>query len=203
MPYQDYSYLVILVILFACAFGLPIPEDITLVVGGILAAYNITNFWYTVIICMFGVLCGDCIIYLLGRFLGSKILKSRFLSKMIKARHLARVRLASHKYGNFLIFFARFMPGVRTPIYFSIGMFKKPFYVFLSIDGIASIISVPVWVYVGMFFGDNIPALEHHVKQMEHGIYILLAVLIVVIILFYLLKKKFVSYLFNKAKLEE
>jgi len=198
LPYQDYSYPVIFIILIACGLGLPIPEDITLIVGGILTSYKITNFWYTVIICMIGILGGDALVYLLGRFLGSKILKSKILSKMIKARHLALVRLASFKYGNFLIFFARFMPGVRTPVYFSMGMFKKPFHVFLAIDGIASIISVPVWIYIGMFFGDNIPALEHHIKQMKYGIYILLAVLIVIIILFHVIKKKFISYIFQK-----
>ena len=203
LPYQEYSYPIILIILLACGLGLPVPEDITLVVGGILAAYKITNFWYTVIICLIGVLAGDTIVYLLGRFLGSKILKSKFLSKMIKVRHLAMVRLASFKYGNYLIFFARFMPGVRTPVYFSMGIFKKPFHIFFTIDGIASLISVPVWVYVGMLFGDNIPTLEHHVKQMEHGIYILLGAVVIIIILIQLLKKKITAYLFKKAKTEQ
>jgi membrane protein DedA with SNARE-associated domain len=203
LPYQEYSYPVILLILIACGLGLPIPEEITLAVGGVLTSYKITNFWYTVLVCLIGVLGGDIIIYSLGRFFGNKILKSKILSKMIKSRHLALVRLASFKYGNSLIVFARFMPGVRTPIYFSMGMFKKPFHVFLTVDGITSIISVPIWVYIGMLFGDNIPALEHYIKQMEHGMYILLAILIVIIFLFHLLKKKFSSYLFSKAKTEQ
>ncbi len=199
LPYQEYTYPAIFIILIACGLGLPVPEDITLVVGGIFAAYKITNFWYTVILSLVGVLAGDAIVYLLGRFLGSKILKSKFFSKMIKARHLAMVRLASFKYGNSLIFFARFMPGFRTPIYFSMGMFKKPFHVFMTIDGIAALISVPVWIYVGMLFGDNIPALEKHVKQMEHGILVVLAIIIILVILFHFLKKKFISFIFKKA----
>ena len=199
LPYQEYSYPIILIILLACGLGLPVPEDITLVVGGILAAYKITNFWYTVIICMVGVLAGDTIVYLLGRYLGNRILKTRFLSRIIKVRHLAMVRLASYKYGNYLIFFARFMPGVRTPIYFSMGMFKKPFHTFFTIDGIASLISVPVWVYVGMLFGNNLPALERHIKQMEHGILILVGALIVLIIIIHFVKKKFISFIFKKA----
>jgi membrane protein DedA with SNARE-associated domain len=203
MPYQEYSYAVILIILLACGLGLPVPEDITLVVGGILAAYKITNYWSTVAICLFGVLAGDTIVYFLGRFLGNRIIKSKFLSKIIKVRHLARVRLASFKYGSSLIFFARFMPGVRTPVYFSMGMFKKPFHIFITVDGIASIISVPLWIYIGMLFGDNIPVLEHHVKQMEHGIYILLGAVVAVTILIQLVKKKFMKYLFKKAETEQ
>ena len=203
MPYQDYSYPIILLVLLACGMGLPIPEDITLVIGGILAAYDITNFWTTVVICMIGVLGGDTIVYLLGKHLGNKILKSKLFSKMIKVRHLAMVRLASHKYGNFLIFFARFMPGVRTPVFFSMGMFKKPYYIFFCVDGFAAVISVPVWIYIGMFFGDNIPVLEHHVKQMEHGIYSILAAIIIIIVLIHFLKKKFSAYLYKKVKVNE
>ena len=203
LPYQEYTYPAIFIILIACGLGLPIPEDITLVVGGIFAAYKITNFWYTVIICLIGVLLGDAIVYLLGRYLGNRILKTRFLSKMVKVRHLAMVRLASYKYGNYLIFFARFMPGVRTPIYFSMGMFKKPLHTFLTIDGIAALISVPVWVYVGMIFGDNLPTLERYIKQMEHGILTLVGGLIVLIIIIHFVKKKFITLIFKKAEIKD
>jgi len=198
LPYKHYSYLIMLLILIGCGMGLPIPEDIILVVSGIFAAYKITNFWNTVIVCLIGVIGGDTVVFSLGRFFGSKILKSKFLSKIIKTRNIAMVRLASHKYGNYLIFLARFMPGVRTPVFFSMGMFKKSFLVFITIDGIAALISVPIWIYCGMFFGDNIPALEHHIKQMETGMYIIIAAVIVIIIGFHLLKKKFIKYIFKK-----
>ncbi|MCP4177025.1 MAG: DedA family protein [bacterium] len=189
LPYKSYSYFLIIVLLLACGLGLPIPEDITLVVGGLFASYNVTNFWLTVLVAMIGVLGGDSIIFMLGKFLGSKVLKSKFLSRIVKPRSLAKVKLASAKYGNYLLFFARFMPGFRAPVYFSMGMFKKSFLSFILIDGFAAVISVPLWVYVGMLFGNNIPVLEHHIKHMQMGIYIVLAVVIVGIIIVHLLKK--------------
>jgi membrane protein DedA with SNARE-associated domain len=197
-PFSPYSYTVIFLVLIICGLGVPIPEDITLVVGGIAAYYKITNYWMTVLVAIVGVICGDGIIFTLGYFFGAKLLKTRWFSKVVKPRRVALARLSFSKYGNYLIFFARFMPGLRTPIYFSIGMFKRPFYIFFLVDGFASIISVPVWVYVGMFFAKNIPLLEHYVHRMEHGILIFIGLAVVLVILFHYFKKKFVSYFFKK-----
>jgi membrane protein DedA with SNARE-associated domain len=199
-PFAPYSYAVIFLVLIICGLGIPIPEDITLVVGGITAYYNITNYWMTVLVAIIGVLAGDGIIFMIGYYFGARLLKSRWFSKVIKPKRVALARLSFAKYGNYLIFFARFMPGLRTPIYFSIGMFKRPFYIFFLIDGFASIISVPVWVYVGMIFAKNIPLLEHYVHKMEHGILITVAVVIIIIILFHYIKKKYVSHFFKKQK---
>ena len=132
-PFESHSYIIIFALLIACGLGLPIPEDVTLVLGGVTSSYKITNFWLIVLVSMIGVLGGDSIVFVLGRYLGHKILKSKFLSKIVKPRSIARVKLASAKYGNYLLFFARFMPGLRTPVFFSMGMFKKPFLSFIII----------------------------------------------------------------------
>lgn len=62
-PYGSYSYGVILAVLLACGFGLPLPEDVTLVAGGILASRDIIDFKFTVAVCMVGVLAGDGTIF--------------------------------------------------------------------------------------------------------------------------------------------
>jgi membrane protein DedA with SNARE-associated domain len=109
------------------------------------------------------------------------------------------VELASNKYGNYLIFFARFIPGARTAVYFSLGTFKKPFYLFLLIDGTAALISVPLWIYVGNLFGQNIPALEHYIKHMRVSIYIFVAAVILLIVLFHVLNKRILALFFKKV----
>ncbi len=200
LPYEAQSYYIIFAILIACGLGVPIPEDITIAAGGILVSYEVTNFWKTTVVCMAGVLAGDIFVFMMGRYFGSKILKSKFLSRMVKARRIALVKLASRKYGNYLIFFARFMPGVRTPVYFSMGSFRKPFYIFFIIDGLAALISVPVWVYIGMVFGQNLPLLEHYIKNMRVGIYLVVAALLVIVIVFHLMSKKITSFLLKRAK---
>ena len=200
LPYEAHSYYIIFAILIACGLGIPIPEDITIAVGGILVSCEVTSFWKTMVVCMAGVLAGDIFVFIMGRYFGSKILKSKLLSRMVKARRIALVKLASKKYGNYLIFFARFMPGLRTPVYFSMGSFRKPFYIFFIIDGLAALISVPVWVYIGMVFGQNLPLLEYYIKNVRIGIYLLAAALLVIIIVFHLMSKKITALLLKRPK---
>ena len=61
-PFESHSYLVIFILLIACGLGLPVPEDITLVLGGITTSYGLTTFWLIVLVSMIGVLGGDSIV---------------------------------------------------------------------------------------------------------------------------------------------
>ncbi len=198
LPYETYSYYLVFLILLACGLGVPIPEDITLAASGILISYEVTHFGRTLLVGMAGVLTGDVIAYVAGRYFGTSLLKSKIVSKILRRRSLARARIASRRYGSYLIFFARFMPGLRTPVYFSMGTFKKSFIKFILIDGFAALISVPVWIYIGMVFGRNIPVLEKHIAYMKEGIYISLGVIVVLIVIFHFVSKKLGIFLYKK-----
>ncbi len=78
------------------------------------------------------------------------------------------------KYGKMVIFVARFMPGLRTPIFLTAGISKKvtPFRFFL-LDGFAAIISVPLWVYAGYHGAHNLEKLMKVVKKGQKGTIIL------------------------------
>ena len=90
-PYGTYSYFVILAVLLACGFGLPLPEDITLVAAGILAARNIIDFNNAVALCMVGVLLGDGIVFGLGSRYGTRLRGTKFFSIIIPERRDAAV----------------------------------------------------------------------------------------------------------------
>jgi membrane protein DedA with SNARE-associated domain len=190
-PYGIYSYAVILAVLLACGFGLPLPEDITLVTAGILAAREIIDFKIAVAVCLFGVLLGDGIIFVLGSRYGTKLRGSKFFSMILPERRDAAVKAIIQKYGDKVIFMARFMPGLRTPLFFATGSYHVPFWKFFLLDGLAALISVPLWVYVGYLFGANLEELEVVIKRAQVGIYISLVALVALFITGYFVKKRF------------
>jgi membrane protein DedA with SNARE-associated domain len=177
-PYGTWSYVIIFGVLLACGFGLPIPEDITLVVGGILAARGIIDFKACVALCMAGVLIGDGIVFTLGATMGNKIKNTKFGKFLLPEKRDAAVRKMVNKYGDKIIFMARFMPGFRTPLFFATGSYHVPFWKFLLLDGIAALISVPLWVWVGYWFGANLEQLESIIRRFQVGIYSVLALAI-------------------------
>ena len=129
-------------ILVLCGFGLPMPEDVVLVSAGILASHGVTHFPDVVVgVCLAGVLIGDGIVFTLGRTIGPAIKKWRIFQKIMPESRDQRVQHIIHKYGDKVIFMARFMPGLRTPIFLTCGTYHIKPWKFALFDGFAALIS--------------------------------------------------------------
>src|SRR5581483_2662325 len=112
------TYAAALGVLLACGLGLPIPEDITLFTMGLLSYYGLTDLKTSILVCLIGVVAGDVTIYWVGRHYGMRLVKRGIFSKILPADRLEKVKGLFHKFGNKVIFAARFMPGLRAPTYF-------------------------------------------------------------------------------------
>ncbi|MCM2276863.1 MAG: DedA family protein [Oligoflexia bacterium] len=168
--YGPTPYFIIFGILLACGLGLPIPEDITLFAGGLLSYYGLTDVWGMIVVSMIGVLLGDSIIFMLGAVYGRKLTKKWFFHKLLPDERLELVKKQFHDRGTRLIFFARFMPGLRAPIFFSAGTLHLPYRVFLFYDGTAALLSVPAIVGAVYYFGDHLDRVVRVIQKIEHGI---------------------------------
>lgn len=178
--FTDYGYLAVLFVLIICGFGVPIPEDITLVSGGIIAGMypEQVNVHIMLVVSMFGVLFGDSTMYWLGRIYGARILRVRFIRKFLTVQRLRMVRDKFDQYGNRVLFVARFLPGLRAPIYMVSGITRRVSYArFVLLDFFAAIISVPIWVYLGYYGAHKRDWLMEQIKTGQTGIYILIGAL--------------------------
>lgn len=191
MPYGTLAYIFMFVILIACGFGLPLPEDIVLITGGMLASHGVTRFSLTLAVCMAGVLIGDGIIFCAGSIMGERIKKIRLIKFILKGERDTKIQYWFSKYGDKVIFLARFMPGFRTPLFLTAGIYRVPVWKFFLLDGFAALISVPLWIWLGFFFGSNLELLEHKIHQLKVGIYGILGIVLVSAIVFYYVKKQF------------
>lgn len=189
-PYGTYGYIIMFIILLACGFGFPMPEDVVLVTGGLLASRDITDFSITVLVTMAGVLIGDGIVFSIGRKMGPKIKETKFFNNLMPKKRESQVLQWFNKFGDKVIFFARFAPGLRMPLFLTAGIYRVSVWKFISLDGFAALISVPVWIWVGYFFGANLETLEQKMHQMQIGIYSLLAFVLVLLISAWFIKKK-------------
>lgn len=155
------SYIVVFFFLLACGFGLPIPEDITLFAAGVLAYYGEANVFWMIGVTFLGVMLGDIAVFFLGVKVGRNITRRKFFARIITPQRLDEVAVKFRKHGNKILFFGRFMPGIRASIFFSAGTLHVPFRIFLFYDGLAALISVPTIVYLAYFLGDQV---EHLMK---------------------------------------
>ena len=172
-------YFVLFGILVVCGLGLPIPEDIVLFAGGLAAYYGLTELHLTIILAYLGVMTGDAVIFFLGAIWGRRLLNYPLFQRFLPGDRLRFVQEQFHLKGNKLIFAARFMPGLRAPIFFSAGLLHLPYArVFLFYDGLAALISVPVIVGAVYYFGDQLDQVVNTIKRVEHGIVFVIIALI-------------------------
>ena len=178
--FTEYGYWAVLFVLIICGFGVPIPEDITLVSGGVIAGLypESVNSHLMLLVSMIGVLAGDSTMYWLGRIYGTKILRFRPMRKIVTLQRLRMVREKFSQYGNRVLFVARFLPGLRAPIYMVSGITRRVSYTrFVLIDFCAAIISVPIWVYLGELGAKNLDWLHAQIQKGQMVIYVLIALL--------------------------
>lgn len=171
--FTDYGYVAVFTVLFLCGFGIPIPEDVTLVAGGVISGLGKTNVHVMVFVGLAGVLLGDGFMFMAGRIWGERILRVRFIARIMTPKRYNQVQQKFQRYGNRVLFVARFLPGLRTPIFLTAGISRKvTVWQFLAMDGLAALVSVPIWVYLGSYSAEN---REWLMKQIHHFQYFLFA----------------------------
>ncbi|NLD09928.1 MAG: DedA family protein, partial [Xanthomonadaceae bacterium] len=98
----DYGYVAVFIVLLLCGFGVPIPEDVTLVAGGVIAGLGHANPHIMVVVGLAGVLIGDGVMFLAGRIFGYRILRLKWGARIITRKRYIRVKALFTKYGNWV-----------------------------------------------------------------------------------------------------
>jgi len=192
--YSTFGYLAVFGMLLLCGMGVPVPEDISIIAGGIISGLGYTNVHLMCLVSFFGVLAGDIIVYSLGRYFGEQIFSRKIGKKLLNNSWYDKILKSFQKNGKMVLFAARFMPGLRAPIFLTAGITKfTGFGTFILIDGFAALISVPVWTYLGFYGASNMDVLLKWMKNTKIGIVIVLAVVIAVYFISKLFKKKIVE----------
>jgi membrane protein DedA with SNARE-associated domain len=157
---QEYHLLGIFVALLACGFGFPMPEDVILIAGGILAQQEGASIWPSVVVAYFGVIIGDGVMFTIGRRLGTKLLDHKKLHRIFSPARRARVENLFSKWGAYAVFAGRFAAGVRAMVFMTAGAMKVRYSLFFVFDSLAAILSVPLFIWVGSKFGENLEAIK-------------------------------------------
>ena len=64
---EQFQYLAIAFVLFIAGLGVPIPEDIPLIYGGVMSGQGQMNVWIHFAVSLAFILIGDVCLYMIGR----------------------------------------------------------------------------------------------------------------------------------------
>lgn len=148
------------VILVVCGLGLPIPEEATFLAAGYAASQVAgAHLGYLCLVGVLGILAGDSIPFLVGKYHGRDFLQHRFLARVLTAARMARAQEFFGKHGSKTVFCARFVAGLRMPTFFMAASMGVKYRTFLFWDLMGALISCPTSIVVAYYFGPKAEAL--------------------------------------------
>jgi membrane protein DedA with SNARE-associated domain len=187
------AYVIIFGVLLACGIGLPLPEDIPLVAAGYLIWDGTISIIPTFLLTMAGVLIGDSMLFYLGKRIGLKFLSPGKNGKsLFKPKRVLSAYAYFRKYGDKIVFFARFIVGFRGMVFFMAGALKMKYGRFLFLDAMAAIVSIPLWILLGNqlghYFGEEISDLLRRLKDIKHVLTLVIFIMVFIVIIRFILK---------------
>ena len=187
----DKVYLFICCFMLAASFGLPIPEELTLISAGLVAyaaqhpdlfppPYPGAQGVNTITLCIvsfLAVFCSDLVVYLIGKIFGGRIIKTNFFQKRVAGSVFDKINSWFQKYGGWACGIFRFTPGLRFPGHLSCGLLGIPLWKFCAIDGLAALVSAPTQVYFVATYGGTV---LKHFKEFKLVLLSILGVALIV-----------------------
>jgi membrane protein DedA with SNARE-associated domain len=161
------------------SFGIPIPSEVLLAIGGGLAASGRFNVWAVFIIGTLAQLVGGLIGYAIGKYGGLPILERYGKYVLISKRDLDKTHIAFEKYGALLTMTGRCVPVVRGLIAYPAGIAGMRLDKFIIYTTIGSAVWTALFVWIGYTLGDNFAEIEGLLSQLS--VLIVLGVLAAVV----------------------
>lgn len=176
--------LAIFALLFLCGLGLPLPEDIPLIIGG----FFIAKGWNPVVVCTLawlGIIGGDCVLYRLGHKYGRNVTRVPFVGKHLTEARIIKAEQLFERYGIWVVAIGRLFAGIRGAMVVAAGATRFSFVKFVIADGLAALVSGGLFVALGYYLGkklDDVDAIRKKIEPYEFWVIvgIIVAVLLVV-----------------------
>ncbi len=183
--FTAYPYLGVAVAFFFCSIGLPLPEELVLIAAGYVCFRGWAEWPWMMSASAGAILLGDLLPFFLGKTFGTRLLRLRPLRLLVNKRRLSRFDRWFRRRGDLVIFFARFIAGLRVVAYFTAGTMRMSYRRFLTLDLLGIALVVPTFIWIGYRFGHIIDDAIERVTQVERGIQIAVVVSIALAVLLY------------------
>lgn len=174
------AYLLLLATLAASGLGLPINEDVLLLTAAALTLRGVMEPVPLVVVAWCGLLLADGLIFHWGRRFGAPLLRHRLIARVLRPGRVALMQRRMRRWGPASIFAVRFMPGLRTALFFAAGSMKIPYRQFALFDGLAAAIELPLLVWAVRAVGGRWEDIRAVVQQWQS---VLLPSVLIVLIL--------------------
>ena len=148
------------------ALGVPVPEDVWLLVAGYLVWSRLLSFPWVIVVGMIAAMVADNTGYWTGR-LGRRRLLDRFGQYvLVTPARLRRAETFFLRHGHKAVFFARFIPWLRVSAGPLSGVSRMPYGRYFTYNFLAALTYVSVMTVLGYLFA---PQLDQLLELFRRG----------------------------------
>ncbi len=174
------GYPVLFGLLLSCGLGMPLPEDIPLLLAGFFVARGEMSLLPAAVCAWCGIIGGDCVLYYIGRRFGMSVTKVPVIGSHIKVEQIERLHAQFEKYGVWVVAVGRLFAGVRGAMVLVAGTIRFTFVHFLVADGLAAVFSGGLFMGLGYYAGRKFGDLKQiHEAIGEYSRWILVGLIVV------------------------
>lgn len=166
-----WGYAAVFVLMVLESACIPIPSEITMPVGGLLAAEGTLNLWVVGLVGAFANLVGSWIAYAVGATGGRAFVMRYGRYVRVSEHDLDRADAWFARYGDWAVFIARLVPLLRALINYPAGVARMPLGRFLLFSTLGSLPWNAALLLAGYLLGANYDDLYAAVRPFEYVIY--------------------------------
>jgi membrane protein DedA with SNARE-associated domain/rhodanese-related sulfurtransferase len=179
---EHYGYVVICLIVFAEAIGVPVPGAVALVAGGAAAAAGTLYGPAVALFAVAAMLSADSLLYLLGRHMGWTILKFLCQVSVDPEGCVLRSAESFYKRGRLTLLIDKFIPGVSTMAAPLAGSMKMRFSQFLGLDFLGASLYALSYGSIGFIFRDFVAKIVSGFRAAGHAVEIVIIIALIAFI---------------------
>ncbi|UMP02224.1 DedA family protein [Amycolatopsis sp. EV170708-02-1] len=155
----------------------PIPSELVLPLAGFSASQGTFTLMEALVWTTFGSVAGAIIVYYLGLLLGRDRTR-RWMAKipLVKASDFDKTEAWFQKHGTKAVFFGRMVPIFRSLISLPAGIERMPFWRFLALTTLGSLIWNTVFVLAGYGLGESWHLVEEYAGFFQYFVIAAVAV---------------------------
>jgi len=188
--FAHYGYWVIFFGVMLENGGVPLPGETILLFAGFLAYRGEINLLRAMATAAAGATIGDSLGFCLGRYGGTAFVEKYRPRIFSFRRQFDRAREIFLEHGQWAVFVARFVTGLRIFSGILAGMFGMAYPRFLFFNFTGAVLWSLTIGSVGFMFGGSLPTLVHVVKRFHEAVFAATVLAIAVLVWSYLKRRR-------------
>lgn len=179
-----HGYLIVFLIVFAEAAGLPAPAALSLIAAGAAAATHFLSPPAVLVTAITAMMLGDLLLFILGRYTGWTLLG--FLCRLSLNPETCILRSAEtfYKRGRLALIFAKFIPGLNSMAPPLAGSMRMKTAQFLRLDFLGTSLYVLAYAALGFIFHNFVAKIIRGLQSAGHAFAELIVFAVIVFIIY-------------------